>query len=682
MIVSWDWLNEYVRLNISVAEFENRLMMAGLNHEDTLKIDGQIAIDLEVTSNRPDCLGHIGIAREAAVLFGQELKIPAAKPKEGQTPVTELTSVEIQSPHLCPRYTARVIRGVKVGPSPEWMVNRLAALFKYNDVRQGETSAWKPVNNIVDITNYVMLECGQPLHAFDYQRLDGKRIVVREAKAGEKLEAIDHRTYELEPGMCVIADAKRPIGLGGVMGGASTEISSGTVDLLIEAAEFNPMSIRNTSRKLKLFSPSSFRFARGLDPAGVDWASRRCCELILELAGGELAAGVVDVGAREVPQQKVTLRFSQLKRILGIEINRDEVLRILQALGNRLDDQPTAETCTVVAPTWRRDLTREIDLVEEVARIHGYHEIPEDVQVPMASSHRSQRDRVLERVRKALNVAGFDEILTLSAVSEGWSGAFSPWTKEPALQTPTPIIKGADLLRRSLVPSLLGVRRTNEGLGNTEIELFEVAKVYLNRPGDLPDEATLVGLCSGGDFFHAKAAIEGLLADLHCAMPLELRDTRQSLFTERSAELWLGDQLLGFLGEVSPTGLEIFRLRSATTCAELKLSVLEAAARLIPQYAKNSDYPAMVQDINLVVSDDTRWAQIAGLVRTHGGALLEGVSYQETYRTEKLAAAGKKKVLFQVSLRSREETLTQDQARETHGKIFAACQSELGAELG
>ncbi len=682
MIVSWDWLKEYVQLRISPDEFANRLMMAGLNHEDTLEVDGQVAIDLEVTSNRPDCLGHLGIAREAAVLFGQPLTIPPAQPRQGSTPVADLTSVEIQCPDLCPRYTARVIRGVKVGPSPQWLVARLAALFKFNDVRKGETSSWKPVNNIVDITNYVMMECGQPLHAFDYNRLAGKRIVVREAKAGEKLEAIDHRVYELERGMCVIADARRAIGLGGVMGGADSEVEPNTVDLLIEAAEFDPMSIRNTSRKLKLFSPSSFRFARGLDPAGVDWASRRCCELILELAGGELAEGVIDVGSREIPRRQITLRFSQLKRLLGIEIDQAEVIRILQSLGNELVEKPTSETCTVVAPTWRRDLAREIDLVEEVARIHGYDQIPEDVQVPMASSHRSQRDRVLERIRKAMNAAEFDEVLTLSATSEDWSAAFSPWTNEPALQTPTPIIKGADLLRRSLVPSLLGVRRTNEGLGNAEIELFELAKVYLPRPGGLPDEATMLAMSSGGDFFDVKATIEGLLADLHCEAPLEFRETRQALFTERAAELWLGGERLGFLGEVSAPGLEVFRLRSASTCAELRLSVLEAAARLVPQYEKTSDYPAIVQDINLVVADNVRWADIAAMVRANGGTLLEGVSYQETYRTEKLAAAGKKKVLFQVSLRSREHTLTQEQARDAHANILSACQQKFGAELG
>lgn len=682
MIVTWDWLNEYVRLDMPVEEFENRLMMAGLNHESTLRIDGQIAIDLEVTSNRPDCLGHLGIAREAAVLFNRELKLPAAQPRTGKTPVTELTSVEIQCPDLCPRYTARVIRGVKVGPSPQWLVDRLAALFKFADASKGKPAAWKPVNNIVDITNYVMMECGQPLHAFDYNRLAERRIVVREARKGEKLEAIDHKVYELEPGMCVIADAKKPVGLGGVMGGADTEVSDTTVDLLIEAAEFNPLSIRNTARTLKLFSPSSFRFSRGLDPEGVDWASRRCCELILELAGGELAEGVIDAGRRETPRREITLRFSQLKRILGIDIDRAEVLRILAALGNTIQGDPTPERVTVTAPSWRRDLTREIDLVEEVARIHGYDKIPEDVQVPMASSRRSRREQVLDRVRKGLNAAGYDEALTLSAVPEAWSNAFSPWTDQPALQTPTPIIKGADRLRRSLVPSLLDVRRINQGMGNADVELFEIANVYLSRPTELPEEVRMIGLTSGGSYYDVQGAILGLLEDLHCTQQLEYRPLEQPLFTERSAELWLGGERLGVLGEVSPEGLETFGLRSPATCGELKFEVLEAAAQLVPQYTKTSDYPGIVQDINLVLAEKVRWDEVRDVVVRHGGPLLEQVNYQETYRTPKLAEAGKKKVLFQVAFRSPTETLTQDQAREAHTAIFAACQQAFGAELG
>ncbi len=394
MLVSWNWLKQYVPLDMPLEELERRLMMAGLNHEGTEEVGGDLAIDLEVTSNRPDCLGHIGIAREIAVLWGNELKIPAARPAEGKTPVEQLAKVRIDCPDLCLRYTARVIRGVKVGPSPGWMARRL------------ETIGLTPINNVVDISNYVLMECGQPLHTFDYAKLKGREIIVRRPLPGETIEAIDHKTYELGPEMCVIADAEDAVAIGGVMGGAKTEITAATSDVLVEAAEFDPVSIRNTARQLNLHSDSSYRFERRVDPEGLDWASRRCCELILELAGGELAAGVVDVG-RSPPQRKpIVLRFSQLKRILGIEVPPQRVREILLALGNveATGDKEwsgraqkasairsAGESITVIPPSWRRDLTRETDLIEEVARIHGYEQIPEDVAVPMAPSARTAK---------------------------------------------------------------------------------------------------------------------------------------------------------------------------------------------------------------------------------------------------------------------------------------------------
>src|SRR5579871_3685066 len=324
MIVSFRWLKDYVPLSVSAEELTRRLMLAGLNHEETVAHGDDLAIDLEITSNRPDCLGHIGVAREAAVLLNKLLKLPAAAaPSSGKTTTGELARVSIEAPELCPRYTARVMRGVKIKSSPDWLVRRLA------------TIGIAAINNVVDITNYVLMECGQPLHAFDLAKLQGRQIVVRQARRGERFEAINHKQYELEPGMCVIADAERAVALGGVMGGADSEVSSSTTELLIESAEFAPRSIRNTARKLNLHSDSSYRFERGLDPAGVDWASRRACELILQLAGGELAAGVIDLGTQPAARAPSTLRFGQLARILGIDIPSATARRILTALGNR-----------------------------------------------------------------------------------------------------------------------------------------------------------------------------------------------------------------------------------------------------------------------------------------------------------------------------------------------------------
>ncbi|MBL9122615.1 MAG: phenylalanine--tRNA ligase subunit beta [Planctomycetaceae bacterium] len=669
MIVSWNWLKEYVNLDMPAAELERRLMFAGLNHESTADVAGDLAIDLEVTSNRADCLGHLGIAREVAVLWERELKVPAAQPV-AQGPAAEtLVRVKIEAPQLCSRYTARVIRGVKVGPSPSWLTRRLA------------TIGIAAINNVVDITNYVLMECGQPLHAFDFQKLAGGEIIVREPRAGEKLEAIDHKTYELGPGMCVIADARQPVAIGGIMGGAATEVSSATTELLIEAALFDPLAIRQAARQLGLHSDSSYRFERAIDPQGVDWASRRACELILELCGGELAAGVVDVGQPPAARTPITLRFSQLKRVLGIEIEPSIAQRILQALGGEVR-RSDAEHIEVVPPSWRQDLTREIDLVEEVARIHGYDKIPEDVAVPMAASARSRDDRILTTVRQALTAQGFDEAMTLSTVEEPLSEAYTPWTSAPALQSLTPVLRRADRLRRSLIPSLLAARRINETLANHTIELFEIAKIYLPQTAGLPREERMLGLTSGGGFLELKGVLEAILAALHIAEPLAVANSSDPLFQAgRYVELRLGNDTLGYLGELAPAGRKRFELRGPATAAELRLALLSERAQIVPQYVKPSAFPSIARDLNFVVDERVRWADLAAAVREAGGPRLTACDYQGTYRDPQRLGAGKKSLLLSIALGDETATLTNEQADALRDQIVAACHQKLGAEL-
>jgi phenylalanyl-tRNA synthetase beta chain len=669
MIVSWNWLKEYVDLDVPVSDVERKLMLAGLNHEGTSPIGDDLAIELEVTSNRPDCLGHIGIAREVAVLVGRDLKIPAANPPASAVSIDGLTRVTLQAPALCPRYTARVIRGLKIKASPQWIVDRL------------QTIGIAAINNVVDVTNYVLMECGQPLHAFDLNQLDRREIIVRDARAGEKFLAINHKTYELAPGMCVIADRSQAVGLGGVMGGANTEVGPATTDVLIEAAEFDPLSIRSTARKLNLHSDSSYRFERGLDPEGVDWASRRACELILELAGGELAAGVIDVGRSPTPHEPVVLRLSQLERILGITVPPDRVREILTALGNR-ERSADAARVEVIPPSWRRDLTREIDLIEEVARIHGYEAIPEDVHVPMAASARTERDRVLGRMRTALVGAGVDEAMTASAVEEQASEAFSPWTDAPALRSPTPILRRADRLRRSLVPSLLLARRTNEAVGNPPVELFEIARVYLPRAGALPEEELMLSLTSGGDFLRVKGLVESLLTSLNATAALDVMAYQHPLLElGRAVELSVGGERLGFLGEVSAGGMKQFELRGAATIAEVRVAVLEKVARLIPQATEVSPYPSVSRDLNMVVDEAVSWGAVEHTVRVSTGPELEQIKYLDTYRDPERLGRGKKSLLFSIVLRGRAGTLTSVAADQVRDVVVAQCEKQHGATL-
>ncbi|WP_425615182.1 phenylalanine--tRNA ligase subunit beta [Anatilimnocola sp. NA78] len=672
MLVSWKWLQEYVTLTVSPAELTQRLMMAGLNHESTepaAGVPGDFCIDLEVTSNRPDCLGHIGVAREAAVLLGQQLKVPQPAPKSAGEPIEKSVKIQIDAPELCPRYSARLIRGVKVKPSPAWLVERL------------QTIGQPAINNVVDVTNYVLMECGQPLHAFDFRKLAGGQIIVRRANHEEQFPAIDHKTYTLGSEMCVIADAARPVALAGVMGGGETEVGPDTVDVLIESAQFAPLAVRGASRKLKLASDSSYRFERGTDPAGVDWASLRACELILQLAGGELAPGVIDLGPKVPAPQPIVLRLSQLKRILGIEIPAAEVQRILAALGCAISSV-NATSLTATAPTWRRDLTREIDLIEEAARIHGYDKIPEDIGVPMAPSHKSDHDRVLQKVRHVMTAAGFDEALTTSVVSEAWSNAFSPWTHAASLVCNQPMLKGADRLRRSIVPSLLESRRLNESLGCDTSQLFETARIYLPLQNSLPHEQWSLAAVSGQDYLSLKGVVESVLARVNPALHLEVVDYRHPLLlADQASELRLAGQRFGYLGKLSPAGLKQFGLRREATIVEFDLAALVPLAVLTPQYQPQISFPAIARDLNLVVDEPLRWSQLAATVKAAAGERLQGISYLDTYRDAEKDGTGKKRLLFSVQLRSAERTLTGEEADGIIQRIVTSCQEMHGAKL-
>ena len=673
MLISWNWLKDYVPLAMSPEALAQRLMMAGLNLESLEGFGNDFLIDLEVTSNRPDCLGHIGIAREAAVLCGLPLAVPEPAIFAGQAgaagEAARIASVEIQSPDLCPRYVARVIRGVKVKPSPPAIAARLTT------IRQ------PLINNVVDITNYVLMECGQPLHAFDFAKLAGRKIIVRRAIQGEQFQAIDHKTYTLDSQMCVIADAHRPVALGGVMGGAESEVSPATTDVLIEAAQFAPLSIRSTARKLKLHSPSSYRFERGTDPEWVDWASGRCCELILDTAGGQLVEGVIDVGPPRPQRDSLVLRLSQLNRILGIDIPASDVRRILAALGCREQASDSA-SLTTVPPSWRRDLTREIDLVEEVARIHGYDKIPEDARVPMAASHRTAGDRVLAKVRQVMTAGGFDEAMTVSVVPERWSEAFSPWTDGEPLVANTPLLEGADRLRRSLVPSLLDARRINESLSNPVIELFETARIYLPRAGQLPDEQWTLAAASGQGFLHVKGVVEALLDALHVAAPLEMSEFRHALLAAgQASELRVAGTRLGFLGDVSAAALKSFSLRGPATILEISLAVLAEQSRLATRYEEQSPYPTIARDVNLIVDEAVRWGDLAASARAAAGPDLERLEYLDTYRDASKDGPGKKRLLFSLTLRSQNRTLTGPEADAIRDAVVAACTARHGAKL-
>jgi len=669
MIVSWNWLTQYVRLAMPVDVLTERLALAGLNHESTAEVGGDLAIHLEVTSNRPDCLGHLGVAREIAVLFDTGLAVPDPRPLTSGAAVEKLTSIKVEAADLCPRFTARVVSGAKIGESPWWLRKRL------------ETLGVRAISNVVDVTNYVMFECGQPLHAYDLNLLAGRRIVVRRSRPGETIRAINNKVYELAPEMLVIADAERPVGVAGVMGGADTEINPATRDILIEAAQFDSVAIRKTARALGLHSPSSHRFERPLDPEMTEWANRRCAELILEVAGGKLHPGVIDVGTRPPERPAITLRLDQIARILGFAIDSATVERILTALG--LEPLATAAgRLTYRPPSWRSDLEREIDLIEEVARIHGYEHIPEERPVPITSTPRGLRERIEDHVRNVLTGCGFDEAVTFSLVADALAAPLVPGPAMTPIRVDHSSRRRENALRQSLVPSLLAVRRHNEAHGNADAELFEIANVYLPHPGQpLPDEPTRLALVGGRDYLGLKGVIEALCARLHVDGLLEVRPAQLPLFTPgRCAELLLEGTHLGFLGEVSGSAREAQELREPCAAAELELGVLAARAVLVPSYRPLPPFPAVSRDLSLVVTQSLAWSDLAHVVTAAAGPALESIDFLDTFQGGSVAA-GKQSLHFGLRFRHPERTLTGEEVETAVKAIVDACAARFEATL-
>lgn len=682
MLVSLKWLSKYVNLPSSHEELAQRLSLAGLNHEESEPIGDDIAIDLEVTSNRGDCLGHIGVAREIAVLYQSPLTIPEPQLSPAAAPVESLLKVENRFPEACPRYTARVITGVRVGPSPAWLSEALQSVF-WKRRRDGSLQHYQPINNVVDATNYVLMECGQPLHAFDYAKVAGAKIVVRPGNSGEQLEAIDHKTYQLDESMCVIADEHRASAIAGVMGAATSEVSEATTDLVIEAAVFSPLSVRRTARALKLHSPSSYRFERKVDPVGVDWASRRVCEIIVDIAGGQVAEGVIDT-APEIPgRQPVVLRLAQLERILGIAIDERTVARILTALGCTAAGGKSGETL-FLPPSWRHDLTREADLIEEVARIHGYENIPQQAPIPVAPSSKRAFDTALDRIRHVMTSAGLSEAMTPSVVTAAADQMLSPWTDRPALVTETAMLKGARRLRRSLIPSLLESRAANWAAASLAADLFEIAHLYLPDDGEqaLPREQYSLGLVSGGDFFEVKGLMELLCERLGVREPLQVDSVERAGLTPGSgAQLTVAGGRLGFLGKIDRPLLKQLKLPGEVVVAELALPVLLERAELVPQQQPISQYPSIQRDLNFVLAESVRWSELERVVRSAVGADLAAISYRETYRDPDKDGAATKRVLLSVELQRHDATLSGSQADQLIHQIVSACHQQLAAEL-
>ncbi len=645
-------------------------------------------LELEIYPNRPDCLSVLGVAREVAALAGSPLRPPADTVQESGPPVASLASLEVREPTLCPRYVARVIEGVRVGPSPLWLQHRLRA------------AGMRPINNVVDVTNYVMLETGQPLHAFDYDKLAGHRIVVRRARKGEQLVTLDGVERNLDEETLVIADAERPLVVAGIMGGVEAEVDENTRNILLESAYFDPVSIRRTARRLGMGTESSYRFERGTDPGAPARVADRAAQLIVELAGGRVARGRLEVRNRDAFRAvEITLRARRLNNLLGTQISPAEIKRLLRHLGFEVELEGDG-VLSVRVPTFRRDVEREADLVEEVARLHGYDRIP--ATLPSGASRPGGRVPPLEltsRVRQSLLGLGLSEAVTYTFVGpKVWDALRLPAESPLRHCVPirNPLSEEQSLLRTTLVPGLLEVARRNAARRNRAVHLFEVGTTFwpARLPiTELPEERHTLGLFMMGtwpeptwdrrpraaDFFDLKGVVEELLAALGLDATVRSEADRPYLHPGRAAQLYARDQALGYLGEVHPDVAESFDLPERAYVAEIDLDRLLPLVQHEIRYQPISRHPVVERDLALIVPREVPAATVEATLAQAGGNLLRSIRLFDVYQGEPVPD-GFRSLAYSLRFQAPDRTLTDEEVNALV-QAMADAAASLGATL-
>jgi phenylalanyl-tRNA synthetase beta chain len=694
MKVVYNWLKEFVDVTASPTDLRARLSLAGVAVDSIEETAAGPVLDAEVTANRPDCLGHLGIAREVAAIYRLPMKPLRPKLKESAEKVADATRVEIQAPDLCGRFTARVLRGVKVQPSPDWLRQGLEAI--------GE----KSINNVVDVTNYVMFELGHPLHAFDFDKLHEHRIIVRRAKPSEKIRTLDGADRTLMKDMCVIADAARAVSIGGVMGGAETEISFSTRNVLIECAWFDPISIRRTAKALGLRSEASYRFERGADPEMVELASRRAAELIQRVAGGELLAGVVDVYPHPEPEKKIELSRQELLRVMGADVPDRDIEAILSALGfhpvrvdvNRGSDGSIAAVWECRQVSWRQDVTRGIDLIEEVARHYGYDKFPPRLPPAKLPAHRLPHAEAQDRLRERIVALGYQEIVEIPIVDTQRNELFRPENLAPAV-IGNPLAEDASVMRSTGTVSMLRAIEWNLNHGQRNLRLFEIGKTYELRDGE-PVETQVLTLGSTGmaqEKTIYDAAREFTFADLKGDLDRigELAGGfawqsggPQWLTSSRAAQITLAAKSpapanFGTTGQLAKRIADIYKFRQDVFVAELKLAPLVTgmeAADAARRFEPLPRFPAVERDFSLVLADGVTFAQVDATIRWLQIAELESIEAADLFRGGQVPA-GKFSLMIRVKFQSAEATFTDAQLNDFSARIVAALQQKLGATL-
>ena len=685
MFISYEWLKDFLDVELSPAELRERLTMVSLAIDAVETHGADSVLDVEVPSNRPDCLSHIGIAREVSVIESKPLRSPKTYPLKGEGSSASLTSVEIKDPDLCPRYAARLVRGVKIGPSPDWLAKRL------------ETIGQRPINNVADITNYVLHELGQPLHAFDFAKLGGHRIVVRRAAGGEKLKTLDGVERTLTNDMLVIADAEKAVALAGIMGGEESEISAQTTDVLIESAYFDPHSVRQTARQLAMDTEASRRFERGADCEGVLRAQQRCVELICELAGGVATEDAIDVYPQPLSERVVNLRPERVTELTSLKVEPKEIVRILTGLG--FEQKETANgRFSFKVPSWRIDVEQEEDLVEEVARHTGYEKIGEELP-PSNSSGEYQPSEMKQRsLRRALNAFGFDEAINFSFIQQDARFELIPSLtghENDQPQLANPIIEDAAWMRSTLLPGLLSSLRHNLNHGIRDVRLFEIGRIFsILKTGELPHETLALGLVAMGgaveedraqaerelDFFDLKGALEAAVDWMNLS-PLSFAQTSaRHLRVGQSAQIKTGDgTAIGTIGRLAEGIAGSYKFRQPVYVLELDLGALLSGPEKLIQYSPLPRYPSVTRDISLLVNRNVALDEIFAAVKQEQVGDCRSVKLVGTFEGGNIPPA-KRSVTLRLEYRSDERTLRDEDVEEYHSRLTSRLLETFAAE--
>ena len=662
MRISTDWLADYLSPVPATDVAGEALTMAGYPVEEVDVVDGVDVMDVEITSNRPDLFSHVGVARELAAVAGGTFKVEAAEPTPSGEPLS--IDVAIDAGDRCPHYTARLLRDVTVGPSPQWMQRRLIHV------------GLRPINNVVDVTNYVLFELGQPLHAFDADRFDGN-VVVRLARDGEILRTLDGIDRKLTATDLVIADQSKAIALAGVMGGEATEVTAETKNVLLESARFDPLSVRNTSRRLKLQSDSSFRFERGLDPTLAHRASKRAAQLIIDTAGATLANGVAEAGSDARDPAPLAMRWSRLERLLGVELPRAEVITAFEKLG--LKPRETGDGVETSVPSHRLDLSIEADLIEEAARVVGYDRIPERETITVRVRPADNALRANDVIRDAMTAAGCDEAVTFSFVGDALKEHFLPG--DAKLRRVDANVRKADgHLRPSLLPGLLQSVRHNEAVGNGVVRLFEVGAAFWSDDNG-PSEVRRLGLAGGESYAACRGILEAVLGRLDPSRKVVVEPAEAPGFGKGACGrvIW-GDEAVGHVGLCEAAVVEALDLRHTPTIAELDYDALVRGLNEPTSPGPLARFPAATRDLSLVVADRVAYGELAGLANELDLVDLVGVEHGGTYRGKPLDR-GTKSVTLTLVFRRDDATVPREHAEGQVERLAKVAQERFNATV-